>query len=105
MREKEIEKILVAEVRKLGGRAYKFVSPGNAGVPDRIVVFPGRAPIFAELKSCTGKLSTLQEMQIRRLRGLGQEVYVVKGIAGVSQFFRENGFEETSKALDYKYGL
>ncbi len=105
MREKEIEKILTAEVKKLGGVAYKWVSPGNAGVPDRIVVFPGRAPVFVELKSDAGRLSTLQEMQIRRLRGLGQKVYVARGIDGVSQFFRENGFEETSKALDYKYGL
>lgn len=105
MKEKDIERILTAEVMKLGGRAYKWVSPGNAGVPDRIVVFPGRAPIFAELKSRTGKLSALQEMQIRRLRDLGQNVSVVKGIDGVSQFFQENGFEETSKALDCKYGL
>ena len=50
MREKDIEKILVAEVRKLGGRAYKWVSPGNDGVPDRIVIFPGKAPVFVELK-------------------------------------------------------
>ena len=52
MQEKEIEKILVAEVKKLGGRAYKWVSPGNDGVPDRIVVFPNRKPIFVELKAC-----------------------------------------------------
>ena len=50
MREKDIEKILVAEVRKLGGRAYKWVSPGNDGVPDRIVIFPGKTPVFVELK-------------------------------------------------------
>ena len=105
MREKEIEKILTAEVKKLGGVAYKWVSPGNGGVPDRIVVFPGRAPVFVELKSDAGRLSTLQEMQIRRLKELGQKVYVARGIDGVGQFFRENGFEETSKALDYKYGL
>ena len=47
MREKDIEKILVAEVRKLGGRAYKWVSPGNDGVPDRIVIFPGKAPVLS----------------------------------------------------------
>ncbi|MFR1871644.1 MAG: VRR-NUC domain-containing protein, partial [Coprococcus sp.] len=34
MSEKEIEKLLVQEVKKLGGRAYKWVSPGNNGVPD-----------------------------------------------------------------------
>lgn len=105
MREKEIEKILTAEVKKLGGVAYKWVSPGNAGVPDRIVVFPRRAPVFVELKSDTGKLSALQEVQIRRLKELGQKVYVVKGIDGVSQFFQDNGFERTSKALDCRYGL
>ena len=44
MLEKEIEKILVTEVKKLGGKAYKFVSPGNSGVPDRIVIFPKKPP-------------------------------------------------------------
>ena len=29
MKEKEIEKILVDEVKCLGGRAYKWASPGN----------------------------------------------------------------------------
>ena len=105
MREKDIEKILVAEVRKLGGRAYKWVSPGNDGVPDRIVVFPNRPPIFVELKSETGRLSALQQVQIKRLRELGQAVFVVKGIDGLSQFFQLTGHEETSRALDRKYEL
>ncbi len=50
MKEKDIEKILVGEVKKLGGRAYKWVSPGNDWVPDRIGVFPNRPPVFVELK-------------------------------------------------------
>lgn len=105
MREKDIEKILVAEVRKLGGRAYKWVSPGNDGVPDRIVIFPGKTPVFVELKTDTGKLSALQAVQIRRLEELGQKVYAIYGIDGVSQFFQDEGYEETSKALDCRYGL
>lgn len=105
MRERDIEKILVAEVKKLGGRAYKWVSPGNDGVPDRIVIFPNQQLIFVELKSETGRLSPLQEVQIQRLRDLGQRVAVVKGIDGLSQFFQDNGYEETSKALDCKYEL
>ena len=64
MREKDIEKILVNEVRKLGGWAYKWVSPGNDGVPDRIVFLPGRPPVFVELKTETGKLSALQELSL-----------------------------------------
>lgn len=105
MKEKDIEKILVAEVRKIGGRAYKWVSPGNDGVPDRIVFFPGGRQVFVELKTDTGQLTRLQRIQIKRLRDLGQPVYVVRGIDGLSQFFRDWGFEDTSKAIDCRYEL
>lgn len=105
MREKDIEKILVTEVKKLGGRAYKWVSPGNDGVPDRIVIFPNQRPVFAELKSDTGRLSALQEVQIRRLQELGQPVEIVKGLDGLSQFFQDYGYEDVSKSLDCRYGL
>ena len=105
MREKEIEKILVSEVKKLGGRAYKWTSPGNDGVPDRIVIFPNRTPVFVELKSDAGKLSALHKVQIDRLRALGQKVYVAYGLDGVSQFFQDEGYEETSKALDCRYEM
>lgn len=105
MREKEIERLLVNEVKKLGGRAYKWTSPGNDGVPDRIVIFPGQAPVFVELKAPGGRLTKLQECQIRRLKELGQKVEAVEGIDGLSQFFQDLGFEETSKALDCRYGL
>lgn len=112
MRERDVERILVEEVRKLGGRAYKWVSPGNDGVPDRIVVFRGEPPVFVELKSETGSLTSLQEVQVRRLTDLGQIVRVVRGIEGLSEFFQDLGqtfqdprFEEASKALDYRFGL
>jgi len=105
MLEREIEKILVIEVKKLGGRAYKWVSPGNDGVPDRIVIFPDCQPIFVELKTDTGKLSALQKVQCKRLIDLGQRVEIIYGVDGLSQFFRDEGYEEVSKALDCKYGL
>lgn len=105
MREKDIEKILVAEVKKLGGRAYKWISPGNDGVPDRIVILPDTRPIFVELKTDNGKLSALQKVQIDRLRKSGQWVEIVKGIDGLSQFFQDLGYEETSKAIDRRYEL
>lgn len=105
MVEKEIEKILVSEVKKLGGRAYKWSSPGNDGVPDRVVILPGEMPYFVELKSETGRLSALQKVQIDRLLDLKQQVFVVKGIDGLSQFFQDIGHEEVSKAIDRKYDL
>lgn len=86
MSEKEIEKRLVAGIKNLGGRAYKFVSPGNAGVPDRIVILPKERPIFVELKTDKGKLTGLQESQLKRLHGLGQRVEVLYGLKDVNYF-------------------
>lgn len=87
MLEKDIEKILTTEIKKLGGRAYKFISPGNSGVPDRIVVLPGGKIMFVELKTKTGSLSVLQSVQVKRLIELGQKVYVVYGLKGLRDFF------------------
>lgn len=89
MREKDIEKILVGEVRRLGGRAYKWISPGNDGVPDRIVILPDRPPVFVELKADTGRLTALQTAQIDRLKALGQDARVVRGVDGVKAFLDE----------------
>ncbi len=76
-REKNIEQYLVRRVKELGGRAYKFVSPGNNGVPDRIVILPGGKIFFAEMKAPGRKTTALQNMQIKRLQDLGQKVYVL----------------------------
>ena len=91
MRERDIEKRLVTEVKKLGGRAYKWTSPGNDGVPDRIVILPGRPPIFVELKTELGRLTALQKVQISRLRDLGQDVRVLYGMDDVDRFLKEIG--------------
>ena len=103
MLEREIEKILKDEVKRLGGRAYKWVSPGNSGVPDRIVIFPGQAPIFTELKTASGRLTALQELQLKRLTDLGQRVYVIYGIDGLIQFFQDLGFGDVSKELKRRF--
>lgn len=86
MLEKDIEKFLVREVKKLGGLCYKWVSPGNAGVPDRIVLLPDRPVMFVELKTDTGKLSRLQEIQIKKLKAITEHVYVLRGLGGVGDF-------------------
>ena len=40
--ERQVEKYLVDKVHNLGGIAWKFTSPGTAGVPDRIVADQGQ---------------------------------------------------------------
>lgn len=86
MLERDIEQKLVQGVRTLGGRAYKFVSPGNAGVPDRLVVLPGGHVCFVELKTERGRLSDIQNLQIERLRALGADVVVIRGLLGAVCF-------------------
>lgn len=88
MLESEIEKKLVREIRKMGGMAYKFVSPGNTGVPDRIVILPG-VITFVELKTETGRLSPGQKRQIRKLQDLGMKVVVLHGMKELEEFLDE----------------
>ena len=89
MLEKEIEKKLVEGVRKIGGVAFKFTSPGNDGVPDREVCLPGGRIIFVELKTESGRLSGRQKVQIERLSQLGCDVRVLHGLGEVEKFLEE----------------
>ena len=89
MREKEIEQKLRQAIKEMGGRAYKFISPGNMGVPDRMVCLPGGQLIFVELKTDTGKLTPVQKAQIGYLKNLGQDVRVLYGVDGVESFIAE----------------
>lgn len=73
--EKVTEAYLRSEIKKLGGTAYKFVSPGNAGVPDRMICLPGGRILFAELKSESKKSTPKQRQQQNKLRVLGFTVY------------------------------
>ena len=80
MRENVIEKQLAMAVKKMGGMAVKFVSPGLDGVPDRIVLLPGRKMAFVELKAPGKKLRALQEKRKSQLESLGFPVYVIDGV-------------------------
>ncbi|KRN88693.1 VRR-NUC domain-containing protein [Ligilactobacillus ceti] len=77
MIEKQIENYLVKKVRNAGGVAFKFVSPGNAGVPDRLVLLPKGIVAFVEVKSKGKKLRGIQEAKKRQIEKLGFKVYVV----------------------------
>ena len=77
MLEKEIEKKFAMAVKRAGGIAPKFVSPGFAGMPDRLVLLPDGVIAFAELKAPGQKPRPLQEARHRLLRRLGFRVYVI----------------------------
>ena len=54
MREKMIEQKLVTTVKRMGGIAPKFISPGFDGMPDRIVLLPPGKIGFVEVKAVGG---------------------------------------------------
>ena len=86
--EKDIEKYLREKVKTSGGKAYKFVSPGNSGVPDRLVLLPGGRISFVELKA-PGKTPTpLQIVQHKKINDLGFRVFVIDSKKGVDEFLR-----------------
>lgn len=89
MREKTIESHLRKEIKKLGGKAFKFVSPGTTGVPDRIVLLPTGRIYFVELKAEGKKSTPLQDNRQKEIRLLGFDVRVIDSKEGVNAFIEE----------------
>lgn len=89
MRERTIERRLVSRVRAAGGMALKFVSPGMAGVPDRLVLLPGGRCAFVELKAPGKKLRPLQTLRQKQLESLGFRVYCVDSVEGIQRVVDE----------------
>jgi len=77
MLEKEIEMQLMKAVKKMGGRAVKFMSPGFDGMPDRLVLLPGGKCGFVEVKAPGKKPRALQLVRHEMLKALGFKVYVL----------------------------
>ena len=88
MREADIEKNLRLRLQKAGCLFYKFVSPGNNGVPDRIVITPAGAIYFVELKTARGNLRPEQKVQLRRLRSHNARTAVLYGQEDAIAFAR-----------------
>ena len=77
MREKEVEKKLVREVKLRGGICPKFTSPGFDGMPDRLVILPHGRIGFVEVKAPGEKPRPLQLARHRLLTSLGVRVFVL----------------------------
>ncbi len=74
--EKDIEKKARLRMKERGGVLLKFVSPGKAGVPDRIAFHPVPKSFLMELKATGKKATPLQREVANELAGLGQRVYL-----------------------------
>ena len=75
MTEKELEQMLINEVKKRGGKAYKLISPGCNGMPDRLVLLPDGHIGFVEVKAPGRKMRPNQIKRKGQLESLGFFVY------------------------------
>ena len=94
MYEATFEKYVCEKIRKLGGRAFKWVCPGLTGAPDRICIFPGGRIIFIELKrpGRKGGLSERQKKVCRILESLGCDVRRIGDKDEFKDFVEEIGY-------------
>ena len=79
MLEKEIERRMALMIKQRGGLCYKFVSPSNPGVPDRIIITPEGRIVFVELKTEIGRLANIQKWQVGEMQKRNADVRIVKG--------------------------
>lgn len=90
MLENRVETKLRQEVERIGGKAYKFESPGNIGVPDRIICIPPGRVVFVETKRPKGgRLSKIQKYRIAELTEMGITVRVIFTLEQVKEFIEE----------------
>ena len=84
--EKELEAKLCEKLESLGAMALKFVSPGKAGVPDRLVLIPYGHIAFVELKRPGEKLRPLQAYTIQKIKARGFPVFIIDGEKSLNDF-------------------
>lgn len=93
--EATVEAHLERQMKRLGGRAYKF-PPAVKGAPDRIVVFPHGRIFFVELKRKGGRLSPAQVLWHTRSREMGHVVHVLNSRELVDAFIAWAKYSETN---------
>lgn len=86
MLEREIEDYFCWTVEKAGGKTWKFVSPSNRGVSDRIACMPDGSTHFVELKTKRGRLSPLQVLFAADMKRLNQKYVCLWTKEGVDKW-------------------
>lgn len=92
MKERDIERHLVARAKARGGEVRKVQWIGRRGAPDRLVMLPApagpgayQAPIWVELKAPGVKPEAHQLREHQRMRAQGQRVVVLDSLASIEE--------------------
>jgi len=85
--EKEIEAYFVWSVERIDGKTFKFRSPQQRGVADRIACLPDGATWFVELKRPKGgRLAPLQKLHADELKALRQNYALLWSIKEIDEW-------------------
>lgn len=84
--EKYIEKKICDYARSVGCIVYKFTSPNQRSVPDRIIIAPGGAVGWLEIKRKGEVPTKLQAIEHEKLRKIGATVSWVDDIFNGQEF-------------------
>lgn len=93
MLEKQLEHYFTRVMEMKNCLCWKFVSPGMAGVPDRIVIPPWGRVIFVELKAPGKKLRKLQKVRREQLKAQNVDVWVIDSKEKVDKFVAYYGLD------------
>ena len=86
IRENQVERHFKREVERHGAVVWKFVSPNQSGVPDRVVLMPTGEAVFAEIKAPGKKPRPLQQAVFQKMERMNFHVWVIDSYAAVSEF-------------------
>lgn len=89
MLEKELERGFAKAVKRMGGIALKFTSPGFDGMPDRLILLPGGKMAFVEVKAPGEVPRPLQKARHKLLGRLGFRVYVLDRKEDIPKIIKE----------------
>lgn len=88
MVESTVEKYLKNQCKLNDYLCYKFISPSQKGVPDRILIGGGH-DMFVETKAPNKRPRKLQERVFKRMREHGSLVFVIDTKEKVDSFFEQ----------------
>jgi hypothetical protein len=93
MLEREVEAYFVWSVERIGGKTFKFRSPQQRGVADRIACLPDGSTWFVELKKPKGgRLAPLQKLHAAELCALNQNYALLLSTGEIDVWMMQNGY-------------
>lgn len=92
IKERAIEARLKQRVEDTGGLCIKLAMTYNAGMPDRLCLFPNAFAAFVELKAPGKKPRPIQLYVHDKLRARGFKVYVIDNYDDIELIIKEAGY-------------